>query len=413
MEVAYRPANYSYSSQYGGSSIFRHRSPRDLDYDQDYDTDRVLHYSYGTSPTEVYSPRSGNTSRYHEMPSTHEYRYSDSVGPSSATRYHGGSSVRTPTLRRSATSTSTASYDMPSSSTRYASREPYKGMGSTGMLGMAGMAAVGAVAGAAITYSVMRSGSRSRSQSSRDLEYDDAAGAVPSFQRRSTFPESYQDYAPATSRYGSGEGMRGRSQKESRQIEPVYDYDYDYDGRGRAVSSRHVSGGSAHGSRSRAHSEAGYDRAPPMISEGSYHLSRHEAPALPSHALSSSRRGSSFEYRAEPADRIDRDSYASGARSHRTVRGSGSGGGSRLASIPPNSSRSAPLRQGMSRSSSYNSARNVPLPPSGSGSIYSRWEEDERFADDDRFMYDDDNDSVVPSDSISCVGARNHSSRHR
>ncbi|CAK7233210.1 hypothetical protein SBRCBS47491_008531 [Sporothrix bragantina] len=398
MEVAYLPAHYSYPSHYGASSHSRHRSTRDVDYAHDYDSDRVLYYSYDTPQTEVFSPRSGSGSRYREMPSSYEYRYHDS--PSSSTRYHGGSG-RTPTLRRSATSTSAASYEVPSSS-RYAPRESYKGMSSAGMFGMA---AVGAMAGAALTYTVMRSSSRSRSRSSRDHEYDDA-GAVPSFQRRSTFPETYQDYS--SSRYGGGEGMRGRSQKEIREVEEVYEYD----SRGRLTSSsRHRSGGSVGGSGSRARSEAGYDRAPLMISEGSYHSTRRESSGLPPHVLSSSRRGSSFDYHGEPTERADRDSYVSGARSHRTARGSGAGG-SRLTSTPPNSSRSAPVRQSMSRSGSYMSARNVPLPASGVGSSYAQWEEDDRFADDNRFLYDEDNDSVAPSDSISCVGSRSRSSRH-
>ncbi|CAK7208983.1 hypothetical protein SCUCBS95973_000297 [Sporothrix curviconia] len=406
MEVAYHPAQYSYSSHYGGSSHSRHRSARDLDYDHghghdyDYDSNRVLYYSYDAPQTEVFSPRSGSGSRYHEMPSSYEYRYHDSVVPSSSSRYHGGS-ARTPTLRRSATSTSAASYEVPSSS-RYAPRESYKGMGSAGMFGMA---AVGAFAGAAITYSVMRSSSRSRSRSSRDREYEDVR-AVPSFQRRSTFPESYQDYA--SSRYGGGDDMRGRSQKGAREVvEEVYEYD----NRGRLTSSHHRSSGSVGGSGSRARSEAAYDREPMMIAEGSYHSSRRGSSGLPPPAISSSRRGSSFEYHAEPTERADRDSYVSGARSHRTARGSGAG--SRLPSTPPNASRSATVRQSMSRSGSYMSARNVPLPASGVGSSYAQWEEDDRFADDNRFLYDDnDNDSVAPSDSISCVGSRSHSSRH-
>ncbi|CAK7207596.1 hypothetical protein SEUCBS139899_010406 [Sporothrix eucalyptigena] len=406
MEVAYYPEPYSYSSHYGGSTSSRHRSTQDLDYD--YDSNRVLYYS---PHTELYSPRSSSRSRYHEMPS-YEYRYQDSA-PSSSSRYHGGSG-RTPTLRRSTTSTSAASYEVPSSS-RYSTRESQKGMSTAGMFGMA---AVGAVAGAAFTYSVMRSGSRSRSRSSRDHEYDEAT-VLPSFQRRSTFPDSYQEHT--SSRYSGYDGMRGRSPKEGREVEEAYEYDT----RGRLPSSRHYSSGrSMSASGSRARSEAAYDRAPLMISEaeirgggsnGSYISARRGSSGLPPHALSSSRRGSSFEYHADPVERVERDSYVSGARSHRTIRGSGSGG-SRLPSTPPNASRSAPVRQSMSRSGSYMSARNVPLPPSGAGSSHAHWyeEDDDRYIDDNRIMYDDgDNDSVAPSDSISCVGSRGRSHRHR
>lgn len=407
MEVAYLPASYSYPSYHGGSSPSRYRSVHDYD----YDSNRVLYYSYDTPSTELFSTRSGSGSRYREMPSSYEYSYHDPAPPSSSSRYHGGSG-RTATLRRSATSTSAASYEVPSSP-RYSSRESFKGMSAAGMLGMA---AVGAAAGAAITYSVMRSSSRSRSSSSRGHEYDDAT-AVPSFQRRSTFPDSYQEYSG--SRYGGHDGgMRGRSQKETREVEDVYEYD---GSRGRLASSRQYrpSGGSVSGSGSRARSEAAYDRSPLMISDGeirgggSYISSRHGPSGLPPHALPSSRHGSTYDYHiAEPVDRGERDSYVSGARSHRTVRGSGTGG-SRLPPAPPNASRSAPVRQGISRSGSYMSARNVPLPASGAGSSFAHWQEDDRFADDNRFLYDDeDNDSVAPSDSISCVGSRSRSRRH-
>ncbi len=46
----------------------------------------------------------------------------------------------------------------------------------------------------------------------------------------------------------------------------------------------------------------------------------------------------------------------------------------------------------LSRTASYVSARQVPLPVSGVGSSHADW--------------DDDADSVAPSDSISCVGSR-------
>jgi hypothetical protein len=51
----------------------------------------------------------------------------------------------------------------------------------------------------------------------------------------------------------------------------------------------------------------------------------------------------------------------------------------------------------LQRTGSYTSARRIPLPPSGVGSSRAGW--------------DNDLDSVAPSDSISCVGSR-RSSRH-
>ncbi|KIH89091.1 hypothetical protein SPBR_07383 [Sporothrix brasiliensis 5110] len=407
MEVAYFPASYSYPSYYGGSPS-RHHSAHDYD----YDSNRVLYYSYDTPSAELFSPRSGSGSRFREMPSSYEYSYHDVVPASSSSRYQGGRG-RTATLRRSATSTSAASYEVPSSS-RYSSRESFKNMSTAGMLGMA---AVGAAAGAAITYSVMRNSSRSRSASSHGHEFDNAT-AIPSFQRRSTFPDSYQEYSG--SRYGGHDGgMRGRSQKATREVEDVHNYD---SGRGRLTSSREYrpSGGSVGGSGSRARSEAAFNRSPLMISDGEIRgsgsyissPSRNGPAGAPPLALSSSRRGSTYDYHGiEPADRAEPDNYVSGARSHRSIRGSG-GGGSRLPSTPPNASRSAPVRQGMSRSGSYMSARNIPMPPSGAGGSYPQWDNDSQFGDDNRFLYDEDNDSVAPSDSISCVGSRSHSRRH-
>ncbi len=397
MEVAYMPASYSsYQPYYGGSPVSRH-------------SDRVTYWSYDEPATDLYSPRSRSGSRYREMPATYDYYYYDTVSPSSSSsRYHGGSG-RTATLRRSATSTSSASYEMPSS--RHSPRESPKGGLGMNAAGMLGAAAVGVAAGAAITYSVMSGGMRSRSRSSRSREYDEAT-AVPSFQRRSTYPDAYPEYS--ASRYGSNEGMRARAQKESDD----YGYEYD-DGRGRYSSSRQyrIGNGSVHGSGVRSRSEASRGRAPLMISEaeirssngsasgggggsGSYTSARHPPPSLP-------RRGSSFDYHTgEIVDRGDRESYVSASRSHRTVRGSG------LPSTPPNASRSASIRQSTSRSGSYMSARNIPLPASGAGSSYGRWEDDARYEDDDRILYDD-NDSVAPSDSISCVGSRDRGRHYR
>ncbi len=67
--------------------------------------------------------------------------------------------------------------------------------------------------------------------------------------------------------------------------------------------------------------------------------------------------------------------------------------GSRVAStIQVGGTSSSQAPRSLSRAASYVSARNVPLPPSGVGTSHANW--------------DDDTESVAPSDSISCVGSR-------
>ncbi|CAK7272844.1 hypothetical protein SEPCBS57363_005351 [Sporothrix epigloea] len=403
MEVVCLPTYNDYPAHHGRSSRPKHHSKSGPNYDE-YDADnRVLYYSrgYDDSKFKAFGRPPENGSQYTEMPSSYDYRHHHPDRSLTERRPYAVSG-HTPTLSRGAGSTSAGFYEDPSTS-RYAPHGEYRGMGAAGMFGIA---AAGAVAGAALTYSVMRSNSQSRSRSSRGYEYDDAE-FVPSFQRRSTFPEPLPNYP--SSRY-DGEGMRGYPPKEVCEIE----YIRDFDGRGRFSPSRQKSGGSASDSRTRARSEQAHDRAPLMIAEGSYHSSRNGSSGLPSPARTSSRHGSISKYHAEPTERSDRESYVSGARSHRTARGSGAGG-SGLPSIPPNASRSASLRHSGGRPGSYMSARNVPLPPSGAGSSHTRWEEDDRYDDDKRFQYDEwDNDSVAPSDSISCVGSHGPSRRfHR
>jgi hypothetical protein len=72
--------------------------------------------------------------------------------------------------------------------------------------------------------------------------------------------------------------------------------------------------------------------------------------------------------------------------------------GSRVATTTikiPVGAANPPLLQ---RAGSYTSARRIPLPPSGVGSSRAGW--------------DNDLESVAPSDSISCVGSSRRSSRH-
>ncbi|CAK7266227.1 hypothetical protein SEPCBS119000_001913 [Sporothrix epigloea] len=417
MEVARLPDYIDHPDIYGDPFLPKQRSNRSLTYDNDdnygnyrnhgiyddydnyddlgmYDADDRPHYhSHDTSRFRSLGRRPDSGAQYTEMPDSYDLRYHNPDKSLTQSRYYGASG-NIPDLRRGASSTSAGSYDQPPTSS-YAQQGGYRGMGSAGVLGIA---AAGAVAGAALTYSVMRRNSQSRSRYPREHEYDDA-GFTPSFERRSTYPEPQQNYG--SSRYG-GESIRGLPQKEIREIE----YLPDFDGRSRFSPSRQKSGGSVSGSRTRTRSEAAYDRAPLMIAEGSYHSTRNGSSGPPPSVRPSSRHGAMNKYYAEPAERIDRESYVSGAHSHRMARGSGAGG-SRLPPVPPNASRSAPFRQSAGRPGSYMSAHNVPLPASGVGSSHARWEEDDRYNE-----YNDDNDSVAPSDSISCVGSRGRGSRH-
>lgn len=214
----------------------------------------------------------------------------------------------------------------------------------------------------------------------------------------------------------------------------------------------------------RAHSEAPIGRAPLLLAEndprygsaGSYVEPRHED----LHAPMMVRRSSAFE---RPTGG-ERDSYVS-SRSHRSHRSQGTeptirGSSVRQATAPPNASRSAAVLRAASRTGSYRSARDardardtrdardardapslpsgggsgyarvsreVPLQANGGGSGYgrsareappsasrggrsqahTRWDASPSDSEDNDDMAFDDDDSVAPDDSISCVGVRN------
>lgn len=175
----------------------------------------------------------------------------------------------------------------------------------------------------------------------------------------------------------------------------VVDEDYDTRDVRSHHSSRHTSG-RAPGLRTR--SEAPPSRPPLMLPDGDHRSqagSRHSAAPKSSHSKSRSQR---------PHYDPERDSYfsARSQRSSATVRQPPveeverevvirSRSGSRVTNAKISGERSYVVRQS-SRAPSHVSARNIGLPMSGVGSSHANW--------------DDDMESVAPSDSISCVGSK-------
>ncbi|EPE03668.1 hypothetical protein F503_01926 [Ophiostoma piceae UAMH 11346] len=451
MAVEYYPYQQSSSSHYGGGRSSRH-----------YDASRVLDYSTSATSPSMFSPRYGSSGA--TALTTASSRHRGTVAASEMPAYYGHYSSsrndRMGTLRRSATSASAASYESdPSTSS--------SNKGGIGAFGLAAAGAVGAMAGAAFTYTVMRSRSQSRGASARELPYEydcnyneaSYEDPVPSFQRRETAPAAIA-YEPeyAASHYTSRDngGMRTSrtrsiaSQKDLRHMEDVYDYK---DAASAApppsyhTSVRYSKAPSASGRSSRSRSEAPLDRAPLMLTNGSdkggldgydygngydaYEKGGYEKSGYEKSGYEKS----GYDKYDSKHDKYDKRSYVS----ERTER----------SRMPPNSSRSAPLRppvyapsnvysqqpsqapsrrsrsSSRSRSHSYqeyaspdsatlpcrdNAQRHRGYAPqphrsdrSARGSSHARYEEDDQYGG-----YDDDGDadSVGPDDSISCVGSR-------
>lgn len=294
-----------------------------------------------------------------------------------------------------------------------------------------------------------------RSRVSRE-EFD-----VPSFTRRSTFPEYYDGYLDRKARYVDVERAVEKvrypsdyppipdycrpppeyiarysqvSSPRSREVDDLYD-----DSRGRRTSSRSRSA-------ARPRSESGGQRDPygggeveyrsytssrslrhPPIVQRSYTYDTYDAPEWDSYFSAKSHRSSST-LRAPPQDPYTSTSHRiplqrSSSRVTTTTikvadnpRGfSREGSYSSARDVPFPDSRAAsymplddiPLSGGRapaylsardmpeSRRATYLSARRVPLAASRLDDGYDEWDD-----------YDDDADSITPSDSISCVGSR-------
>ncbi|KAF7546908.1 hypothetical protein G7046_g9165 [Stylonectria norvegica] len=181
-----------------------------------------------------------------------------------------------------------------------------------------------------------------------------------------------------------------------RSVPPSRDVDEAaYDTRSRH-SSKHTSSRTP---TMRSRSEVPTSRAPLMMADidnRSHAPSRHSVAPKSTHSQTRSSR---------PRYDADRDSYFS-ARSrgtsatarpppapevqHEVV--TRSRAGSRITTTKVSMSGGRSLVVGRSKSPSYASARNVALPMSGVGSSHANW--------------DDDMESIAPSDSISCVGSK-------
>lgn len=380
MEVVYRPPPPDRSTRYGGSTVRKTQSTS-------AEASRILNWNYGVA---VASPASVVQSR---VPAP---RYARDDEP-----YKD--------LRRSVT-TSSVVYD-PTASPRQNSNGLSTGTVVGTLLGVA----AGAAAGAAITYSMIKS-DRARAP---EQEFD-----APPFTRRSTFPDANHstdrspryvevertvqkvryphDYVPVDARrpppdYITRYSKVGSNRGAARELEDLYD----------DTRSRHSSRHSRAGGSIRTRSEAATARRPLLITEA-----EHQSYV----GSSSSKYGNtppitrSAIHRSHTFDISDRESYASARsqRTHSTIRPSPAPvappatsplvARSRTGSWVTTSANKMPSQgqvsnaHPFSRAGSYMSARNVPLPASAVGSSHADWDDDDR--------------SVVPDDSISCVGSR-------
>jgi hypothetical protein len=383
MEVAYLPPP-QYPSRYNGSTIRRTQSTED-------EVSRILHWNYAVAtslPAHSTTSRPAPSARPSLAMARRPGRFPDDEPPYTVIRR----SVTTSTIEPSP-------------------RQNSSGLSTGAVVGaILGVAAAGAAIGAATTYTMLKS---ERARAPRQ-EFD-----APVLPRRSTFPEPYgmdrhgryvevertvekirypEDYAPRAAEHRSPPQYMARYSQigttRGRELEDVYD-----DSR-----SRHSSRFKLGRSQSvRSRSETPAERAPLLLTEGehrSHVSSRHTVHSKPIHQ--------------RPVVDLERDSYVS-ARSHRsssTARPpppplrptqselvSRSKAPSRATTVMVASHSPSVFPPNASRSHSIMSARKVALPPSAIGSSHADW--------------DDDEGSVAPSDSISCVGGGSRSSHGR
>ena len=379
MELVYRPPSSSdHSSRHGGSTVRKTQSTSD-------EANRILNWNYGVAAS---SP-----------PSVVRGRAAPAVGYAQDDEPYR-------TLRRAVTTTSVVYDPIPSP------RQTSNGLTASAVVGTILGVAAGAAAGAAITYSMVKN-DRARAP---QQEFD-----VPVFTRRATFPDAPysakrspryveiertvekvrypEDYLSADARRRQPEYIArysqvgGSTKGSARELEDLYE----------DTRSRHSSRHSRTGGSVRTRSEAATARRPLLLTE-----TEHRSYV----GSSSSKHGNtppitrSTVQRSHTFDVSDRESYAS-ARSQRTrstirpsptpapsaapqAARSRAGSSATTSTIKMPSAGQSSARS-FSRSGSYVSARNVPLPASAVGSSHADW-------------YDDC--SVVPDDSISCVGSR-------
>ena len=394
MDVTYYPPP-GYPSHYRGSTVRRTQSTnneasRILDWNYD-----VASSSAGSSPS-IYG---GGSHAGNNLTLARRPRGSHFIDDEPVT-----------VVRRSTTTTTTTRGGVPPSSYgQPAPDQPTSGGFSTStVVGTLLGVAAGAAAGAALTLTAMRS-DRGRAPYQ---EFD-----APAFNRRATFPEPYPDqkgryvevertvekirypeaYPVTVDHRGPPPYIARYRQAGASRSKEVDDIALEEDTRSRRSSrSRHTS--------NRTRSEVSGARKPLLLADVE-HRSYTVSSRATKHPPIVQR---SYTYDS-PADA---GSYVS-ARSHRsssTIRApapvtaavsahtshthtpSRPGVGSRVASAARVEGSISQRPRSLSRTTSYVSARQVPLPLSGVGSSHADW--------------DDDADSVAPSDSISCVGSR-------
>jgi hypothetical protein len=375
MEVVYVPPA-SYPSQHGGSTMRRTQSTRG-------EVSRILNWNYEVVASTPSQPLSTAVARHNVC------------GP----RHSGGFPDEPYTVLRRSVTTST--YET-------SPRQTPNGLSATTVVGTILGAVAGAAAGAAITYNMVKS---DQARAPRQ-EF-----GAPPFQRRVTFPEPY-DSSLRDGRFVELERTvekvrypEGYASMADERAPPRYmarysqagtiksrEFDEIYDSRSRHSSRSRVSRAAS----ARSRSEVPLERTPLMITdiEHKSHIS--------------SRHSVAPKQTTRPFLDSDHETYVS-ARSHKsasTIRPlppqptliqsevvNKSRAGSRFTTIRVSGGTPVSIPPNASRSGSYISARNIPLPPSRVGSNHTDW--------------DDDAASVAPSDSISCVGSRRSQRNYR
>ncbi|KAH8891682.1 hypothetical protein GQ53DRAFT_149551 [Thozetella sp. PMI_491] len=402
MDVVYRPPP-GYPSQYNGSTVRKTQSTDD-------EANRILRWNYdvASSASSVSSPLSEPPHAAYAGSHISSYAGPLTVAKHSPSRYGDDE----PYLVRRVTTTTTTTTAAPSAYEASSSpRQNSRGLSAGAVVGTLLGVAAGAAAGAALTLTAMRS-DRARAP---NQEFD-----APPFTRRATFPEPYPD-------------RKGRFVEVERTVEKVrypeaYPVLVDHRGPPPEYIARYRSSGS---SKSKGLDDMALDDSRSRHSEKSRHSStrtRSEAatgrkPLLLGEAdhrsqISSSKTSTSrhppIVQRSYTYDSPgDKESYVS-ARSHRsastirplaapvsthTVTRSKAGSRATARVIELGADSSSQVYRSLSHAGSHISARRVPLPPSGVGSSHADW--------------DDDADSVAPSDSISCVGSRRSGRSYR
>jgi hypothetical protein len=453
MEIVFQPPP-EYPSQYDGSTVRYTRSTSE-------EAGRILYWNYDVASSSVSSPAG---------PSSASDATARTVARRSQTTYPEDDDDHShPGIRRSVTAGSSV-YEPAASA-----RENSNGLSAGAVVGtLLGVAAGAAALGGAFTY--MTKGDKSRSSrqeydmphfsrrstypekhegySDRKPRYVDSDRGVDKVRYQNDYPPPPPDYRRPPpeyiTRYSQADSPR------SREADDIYVYE---DSRGRAPSSR------SRASSARPRSESASYRDPYAGAEAEHR----------SYTSSRSSRQPPIVQRSYTYDTPDRESYVSSRsqRSNSTVRGappsdpyaapvhmsSHSRSGSRVTTttfkvggaprsysregsyisarhVPLPDSRAASYISGRdiplpdSRAPSYMSARDVPLPDSRAPTYVSGRDVPlpasrpgtyvsgrhiplpASRAGDDWEDDDDDTDSIVPGDSISCVGSRGSGRRH-